>query len=56
MQQIKLACGCIPGFFLCPVAVHLWDDHNQAYYQKDYDKYASTGLLFDEHIDNLVVV
>jgi len=24
----KLACGCIPGSFLCPEAERLWADHN----------------------------
>lgn len=42
-------CSCRPGYFLCPVAVRLWQLENEAYTSKDNTLYKKAQLEYNNH-------
>lgn len=46
-------CECVPGHFLCPEAVRLWDMVNAAYREHDDNGYESAKQAYDKHIDEV---
>ena len=43
-------CTCIPGHFLCPEAVRLWNEHSAAYQRQDWVAYEETKRAYNKHI------
>ncbi len=46
-------CGCVPGHFLCPEAVRLWDMVNVAYQNHDVIGYELAKQAYNKHIDEV---
>jgi hypothetical protein len=53
-QKVVEGCGCVPGEYMCPTAVRLWENVNMAYRTKNWEEYDKVHREYKNHVKNIV--
>jgi len=49
--MIKLKCGCVRGYFLCPEAIRLWGLYSLEHNNKNYKKAEYYRKQYEDHFN-----